>query len=317
MTLPCSGVHSWEFPRVHRNRSINRAHEKSVWEYFGSSLSLIHLMLSPSLLMLRSSVTRRNTHFTSISVHRIFLFLMSSSLCLIGRILHCHLSAFYGSLELIIVLDTNNKLCWPDFHSLVSPIIYDSTRAAALDVCASTPLSDLTASEPVRPFPTRMKKCFPMHPSRCLDLFPLVSSPISPHVSSNNCTIFLPDAEEEFHDNHEARTIDDTLIVDPLQLVSASEWSLQIPQIWTRRGYHSQTQVVCVLTWHVPPSRVCWNSSNVWNLARPKLEICRQSVTTNSPTLRNGRLRQVQHEGCRTCLVTSLNLIYSSSLCCT
>ena len=98
-----------------------------------------------------------------------------------------------------------------------APTLHGSTHAAALEPCTSAPPSDLTASEPAGVFPAKMKKCSLVHPSRCPDSFPLAPSPVSPHVCSSNCTMFLLDTEVEFHDDREASSVGDALVVDLLQ----------------------------------------------------------------------------------------------------
>ena len=113
-----------------------------------------------------------------------------------------------------------HTLCTPN-GSLRHAVVAVSLWAHAPPSLA--PLSGLTASEPAGSFPTKMKKCSLVHSSRCPDSLPLVPSPIFLHVSCSNCLIFIPDTEVEFHDDREACTIDDTLVVDLLQLDCVEE----------------------------------------------------------------------------------------------
>ena len=57
-----------------------------------------------------------------------------------------------------------------------------------------------------------------VHPPRCPDSLPLLPSPVSTHVCSSNCKVFLPDTEFEVHDYRESSSIGDALVVDLLQL---------------------------------------------------------------------------------------------------
>ena len=66
-----------------------------------------------------------------------------------------------------------------------------------------------------------------VHPSRCLDSIPVVSPLLGSHVSSGNCTILLLDTDVEFHDNNEVDTVDETLVVDLLQL--GCVWGMSAP----------------------------------------------------------------------------------------